>query len=56
MTKIEAGESFTAADLKPRRVGIDIPITMLELLDNEARRIGVTRQSLIKVWVAERLS
>lgn len=28
---------------------------MIESLDREARRLGVTRQSIIKVWIAERL-
>lgn len=38
-----------------RRVNVDLPIWMIELLDREASRIGVTRQSIIKVWIAERL-
>ena len=38
-----------------KRVNVDFPVWMVESLDNEARRMGVTRQSVIKVWVAERL-
>ena len=38
-----------------KRVDVDFPVWMLELLDKEASRIGVTRQSIIKVWLAERL-
>ncbi len=38
-----------------RRIHIDIPAWMVESLDKEARRIGVTRQSIIKMWLAERL-
>ena len=38
-----------------RRVNVDLPLWMVESLDREARRIGVTRQSIIKVWLAERL-
>ena len=38
-----------------RRVNVDFPTWMIEQLDNEARRLGVTRQSIIKVWLAERL-
>ena len=38
-----------------KRVDVDFPVWMLELSDNEASRIGVTRQSIIKVWLAERL-
>jgi hypothetical protein len=38
-----------------RRVNVDFPLWMVESLDREARRLGVTRQSIIKVWIAERL-
>ena len=38
-----------------RRVNVDFPTWMIEELDKEASRLGVTRQSIIKVWVAERL-
>lgn len=38
-----------------RRVNVDFPTWMIELLDKEASRIGVTRQSIIKLWLAERL-
>lgn len=38
-----------------RRVNVDFPSWMIDSLDKEARRLGVTRQSIIKVWVAERL-
>jgi hypothetical protein len=38
-----------------RRVNVDFPTWMIESLDNEAARLGVTRQSIIKVWLAERL-
>jgi macrodomain Ter protein organizer (MatP/YcbG family) len=38
-----------------KRVNVDFPLWMIQLLDKEARRLGVTRQSIIKVWVAERL-
>jgi hypothetical protein len=41
--------------LEQRRVNVDFPAWMIELLDREARRLGVTRQSIIKVWIAERL-
>lgn len=39
----------------PQRVNVDFPRWMVESLDREADRIGVTRQSIIKVWIAERL-
>jgi hypothetical protein len=38
-----------------RRVNVDFPTWMIESLDREARRLGVTRQSIIKVWIADRL-
>jgi len=38
-----------------KRVNVDFPIWMIESLDKEARRVGVTRQSIIKIWLAERL-
>ena len=38
-----------------KRVNVDFPTWMIESLDKEASRIGVTRQSIIKVWLAERL-
>ena len=38
-----------------RRVNVDFPNWMIEMLDKEASRLGVTRQSIIKVWLAERL-
>ena len=62
--EFDAGEDVTAhLDLsKPRRPGqeqrrvnVDFPAWMIESLDREAQRLGVTRQSIIKVWIAERL-
>ena len=38
-----------------RRVNVDFPVWMIESLDREARRLGVARQSIIKVWIADRL-
>ncbi|WP_397428432.1 type II toxin-antitoxin system BrnA family antitoxin [Phormidesmis priestleyi] len=34
---------------------MDFPLWMVEALDREAKRLGVTRQSIVKVWIAERL-
>ena len=39
----------------PKRVNVDFPAWMVDSLDREASRLGVTRQSIIKVWLAERL-
>ncbi len=38
-----------------KRVNVDFPVWMIASLDREASRLGVTRQSIIKVWLAERL-
>ncbi len=38
-----------------RRVNVDFPVWMIELLDREASRLGVPRQSLIKVLIARHL-
>ncbi len=63
--KFDTGKVGVMADLdlstavKPNQnqkwVNIDFPVWMIESLDKEARRIGVTRQSLIKLWLAEKL-
>ncbi len=41
--------------LDQKRVNVDFPLWMIQLLDKEAKRIGVPRQSIIKLWVSERL-
>ena len=60
----DAGEDVSAAvdwsrarrpNLTLRRVNVDFPAWVVEGLDHEAARLGVTRQSLIKMWIAERL-
>jgi hypothetical protein len=38
-----------------RRVNVDFPSWMVDSLDREAERLGVTRQSVIKIWIAERI-
>ena len=63
--KFDTGKEDIIADLdlstavKPnqsqKRVNVDFPVWMIESLDREARRIGVTRQSIIKMWLAEKL-
>ena len=40
---------------KQKRVNVDFPVWIIDSLDKEASRIGVTRQSIIKLWLAERL-
>jgi hypothetical protein len=45
----------TRPGLVQRRVNVDLPSWMILSLDTEAKRVGVTRQSIVKVWLAERL-
>lgn len=63
-TNFESGMDVTAAlDLskarrplqEQKRVNVDFPNWMVESLDREANRLGVTRQSIIKLWLAEKL-
>jgi hypothetical protein len=51
---------FDASKIKmineePKRVNIDFPAWMVDSLDKEAKHIGVSRQAVIKMWLAERL-
>jgi hypothetical protein len=41
--------------LEQKRVNVDFPVWMVQSLDKEAQRLGVTRQSLIKLWLADKL-
>ena len=41
--------------LEQKRVNVDFPLWMVQNLDREAQRLGVARQALIKLWLAERL-
>ena len=43
------------AGLEVKRINVDFPEWMIESLDEEAQRLGVSRQSLIKFWVADKL-
>lgn len=45
----------TRPNLSPKRVNVDFPLWMVESLDKTASKLGVTRQSLIKLWISERL-
>ena len=62
--KFDRGEDVTSdldlskarrCNQEPRRVNVDFPGWMIESLDREAKRLGVTRQSIIKIWIAEML-
>ncbi len=62
--KFNAGEDLSKVldlsrarrpNLEAKRVNVDFPSWMIHSLDKEADRLGVTRQSIIKVWISERL-
>ncbi|MEX0584559.1 MAG: CopG family transcriptional regulator, partial [Natronospirillum sp.] len=63
--KFEEGQEDIVDDLdltsarrinqQQKRINVDFPAWVVESLDREAARIGVTRQSIIKVWLVERL-
>ena len=42
-------------NIEQKRVNVDFPVWIVESLDKEADRLGVTRQSIIKVWISDRL-
>lgn len=63
--KFDNGEDVTAfldhqharrPNLQQKRVNVDFPLWMVTELDKEASHLGVTRQSLIKLWLADRLA
>ncbi len=43
------------SDLETRRVSVDFPEWMIRMLDQQALKLGVTRQSIIKFWISEKL-
>jgi hypothetical protein len=62
--KFDRGEDLTSdldiskarrLNQEPKRINVDFPTWMIESLDREAKRLGVTRQSIIKIWIAEML-
>lgn len=48
-------DSARRPGLETKRVNVDIPQWMIARLDREAKRRGVTRQALIKIWLADRI-
>jgi hypothetical protein len=62
--KFDAGEDMSdhidwskarRPNVETKRVNVDFPTWVVESLDQQAQRLGVTRQALIKLWIAERL-
>ena len=48
-------KTATRNGLKTRRVSVDFPEWMISQLDQQASKLGVTRQSIIKFWISEKL-
>jgi len=55
ITEYLALEKAERPGLQQRRISVDFPAWMIRKLDLEAKRMGVTRQSVIKFWISERL-
>jgi len=62
--KFDDGEDITAdldldnarrPEYEQKRVNVDFPLWMIQSLDREAKRLGVPRQAIIKLWIADRL-
>lgn len=62
--KFDGGEDMSAhvdwskarrPNIESKRVNVDFPAWMVSGLDQQAKRLGITRQSLIKMWIADRL-
>jgi len=63
--RFEAGEDMVAyldksamkrPGLEQRRITVDFPAWMVQQLDREALRLGVTRQSVIKMWISQKIA
>lgn len=60
-TALEFDKHFEDNDIvdllqtKPFRINLDLPAAMLSRIDAKAQQLGITRQSIIKYWIAERL-
>ena len=48
-------KDFNKLKIDTKKVNVDFPEWVINALDDQAKKIGVTRQSIIKVWIAERL-
>lgn len=61
LQKVPPGHTYKALkraqrpEHEQKRVNVDFPVWMIHSLDREAKRLGVPRQSIIKLWIAERL-
>ena len=55
MTQYIVSSTVRRPNRDAKRVNIDFPVWVIKRLDQEARRLGVTRQALVKIWIAEKL-
>jgi hypothetical protein len=46
---------ITRPGLEQKRVNVDLPVWIISTLDKEAKRVGVTRQSIVKMWLSDRI-
>jgi hypothetical protein len=62
--RFDAGEDVSASvdwskarrlNVEAKRVNVDFPTWVVTGLDRQAQKLGITRQALIKMWIAERL-
>ncbi|MFZ3581871.1 type II toxin-antitoxin system BrnA family antitoxin [Loktanella sp. DJP18] len=62
--RFDAGEDISAnvdwskarrLNVEAKRVNVDFPTWVVSGLDRQAQKLGITRQALIKIWIAERL-
>ncbi|MCF7701856.1 type II toxin-antitoxin system BrnA family antitoxin [Loktanella sp. M215] len=62
--RFDAGEDMSASvdwskarrlNVEAKRVNVDFPTWVVTGLDRQAQKLGITRQALIKMWIAERL-
>ena len=55
VTNLVKWDAARRPNLETKRVNVDFPAWVVTSLDKQARKLGVTRQALIKLWIAERL-
>jgi hypothetical protein len=55
MTKHLDFSNARRVNQEPKRVNIDFPTWVVDKLDKQSKRLGITRQALVKVWIAEKL-
>jgi len=48
-------ENIERPNEKQKRINVEFPIWMLDGLDRKAKHMGINRQAVIKMWIAEKL-